>query len=45
MYNLAILYKNEEKNIPEAKKWFLLTAEKGHIKAMYQLGNIYEIIE
>ena len=41
MFNLAIIFDSEEKNIVEAKKWYLLAAEIGDTDVMFNLALLY----
>ena len=46
LYNLGLLFKmgvlSSPNNKEEAKKWFSMSAERGNIHAMYELGMYYD---
>jgi tetratricopeptide (TPR) repeat protein len=41
MYNLALLYQAEMKDLKRAEKYYLMAVEKEHAKAMYNLAWLY----
>ncbi len=42
MSNLALLYKNEKKDIDKAEKYYLMAIEKGNSDSMFNLALLYQ---